>query len=158
MSSKLKVEIRNVKSNVKATSRTRISSCNCNDNNKSGSRMNQTSGNRTSGNRTNGNRTSGNLNDQKSNGCKQDRAVAGVQDAGKELSEFFRKLKNEEVAEKLVRAIRNRDAKTINHLLECDCRVVSFFRLQDKDCVRVFCAFGRFNDVTVTFDICIRRF
>ncbi|MBD2872904.1 hypothetical protein [Paenibacillus arenilitoris] len=88
---------------------------------------------------------------------KQDPAVEGVQEAGKELSEIFRQLKNEEVAEKLVRAIRSRDAKTINCLLDCDCRVVNFFSTREFDCVRISCRFGRYNDVVITFDICVRR-
>ncbi|WP_028612737.1 hypothetical protein [Paenibacillus harenae] len=87
---------------------------------------------------------------------KQDPAVEGVQEAGKELSKIFDQLRNENVAEKLVKAIRCHDARTIQRLLDCDCRVVSFFRMRDKDCVRICCQFGRYNDVTVTFDICVR--
>jgi hypothetical protein len=93
----------------------------------------------------------------KSCGRREDPAVEGVQEAGKELSEIFKQLKDERTAAMLVRAIRCRDARAIQNLLDCNCRVVNFFCTRDKDCVRICCQFGRFNDVTVTFDICIRR-
>lgn len=93
----------------------------------------------------------------KSCGKKQDPAVQGVQEAGKELSDFFKKLKCEENAETLVRAIRDRNEKAIQCLLDCNCKVVCFFSTRDQDCVRICCSFGRWNDVTVTFDICIKK-
>lgn len=93
----------------------------------------------------------------KSCGRKEDPAVDAMQDAGKVLSDVFGQLKDKDVAAMLVRAIRCRDARAVQELLNCDCRVVKFFCTQDKDCVRICCAFGRYNDVTVTFDICVRR-
>ncbi|CAM4095012.1 hypothetical protein L1N85_10505 [Paenibacillus alkaliterrae] len=130
MSSNLKMKVRSVKSKSKTTSRARVSysSCKYKDDHKSCGHKH-----------------------------KQDPAVEGVQEAGKELSDIFKQLKNENVAEKLVKAIRCRDARAVQSLLDCDCRVVDFFCTHDKDCVRICCAFGRYKDVTVTFDICIKR-
>ncbi|WP_139990744.1 hypothetical protein [Paenibacillus paridis] len=129
MSAKLKLNIRSVKSARKTASRARISSdCKCKD-------------------------------DHKSCGCrrKEDPAVEAMQEAGKELSDIFKQLKDENTAAKLVKAIRCRDARAVQSLLDCNCRVVCFFCTRDKDCVRICCSFGRSNDVTVTFDICVRR-
>ncbi|MFF2483159.1 hypothetical protein [Paenibacillus sp. NPDC058071] len=87
----------------------------------------------------------------------KDRAVEAVQDAGKELSELFGQLKCEETAERLVRAIRCRDARTIQKIIGCDCRVVHFFCTHNSDCVKICCFFGRRGEVSVSFDICIKR-
>ncbi|KRE47945.1 hypothetical protein [Paenibacillus sp. Soil522] len=128
MSANLKLKASNMKSAAKTTSRARISSsCNCN------------------------------KNDHKSCGRKEDPSVESMQEAGKELSDIFRQLEDRQTAAKLVRAIRCRDAKAVQSLLDCDCRVVNFFCTRDKDCVRICCQFGRFNDVVITFDICIKR-
>lgn len=127
MSAKLNLNVRNVKTTRKSTSRAHVSSnCTCKD-------------------------------DHKSCGRRKDPAVDALQVAGEELSDIFKQLKNEDVAEMLVRAIRCRDARAVQRLLGNDCRVVDFFCTHDKDCVRIFCAFGRFNDVTITFDICVRK-
>lgn len=95
----------------------------------------------------------------KSSGCgrRKDSAVDAVQDAGKELSQLFSHLKDEDTAEKLVRAIRCRDARTIQKIIGCDCKVVHFFCTRTSDCVKICCVFGRSHDVTVSFDICIKR-
>ncbi|OBZ11177.1 MULTISPECIES: hypothetical protein [Bacillales] len=127
MSAKLKLKVQSVKSARKSSSRARISS-DCKC-----------------------------KDDHKSCGRRQDPAVEAMQEAGKELSDIFRQLKDERTAEMLVRAIRCRDARAIQHLLDCHCRVVHFFCTRDKDCVRICCSFGRNHDVTVTFDICVRR-
>lgn len=129
MSTKFKLKVSNVKTTRKTTSRARIaSSCKCNDGH------------------------------HKSCGRKEDPSVESVQEAGKQLSDLFGQLEDKRNAAKLVRAIRCRDAKAVQSLLDCcDCRVVNFFCTRDKDCVRICCQFGRFNDVTVTFDICIKR-
>jgi len=95
--------------------------------------------------------------EHKSCGRREDPAVEAMQEAGKELSDLFKQLKDERTAANLVRAIRCRDARAVQSLLDCHCRVVSFFSTRDKDCVRIFCSFGRNHDVTVTFDICVRR-
>lgn len=129
MSAYSKLKASNVKATRKTTSRARISSnCKCKE-------------------------------DHKSCGCgrRVDPAVEAMQDAGKELSDIFKQLKDEQTAAKLVRAIRCRDARAVQSLLDCKCRVVCFFRSRDKDCVRICCAFGRNHDVTVTFDICVKR-
>ncbi|MFX3633265.1 MAG: hypothetical protein ACE3L7_15375 [Candidatus Pristimantibacillus sp.] len=95
----------------------------------------------------------------KSCGCgrRKDSAVDAVQDAGKELSQLFGQLKDEDTAEKLVRAIRCRDARTIQRIIGCDCRVVHFFCTSFSDCVKICCVFGKCHDVTISFDICIKR-
>ena len=129
MSANLKLKASNVKTARKSNSRARISSnCKCKE-------------------------------DHKSCGCgrRVDPAVEAMQDAGKELSDIFKQLKDEQTAAKLVRAIRCRDARAVQSLLDCKCRVVCFFCSRDKDCVRICCSFGRNHDVTVTFDICVRR-
>ncbi|OMF32642.1 hypothetical protein BK133_14160 [Paenibacillus sp. FSL H8-0548] len=116
-------------SNVKSTSRARITSnCSCKEH-------------------------------HKSCGCgrRVDPAVEAMQVAGKDLSDTFKQLKDEHTAAKLVKAIRCRDAKAVQDLLDCKCRVVCFFCTHDKDCVRICCAFGRSSDVTVSFDICVKR-
>lgn len=128
MSANLKLKASNMKSAAKTTRRARISSsCNCN------------------------------KDAHKSCGRKEDPAVESMQEAGKELSDIFKQLKDRQTAAKLVRAIRCRDAKAVQSLLGCDCRVINFFCTHDKDCVRICCQFGRYNDVTVTFDICVKR-
>ncbi|MCM3630381.1 hypothetical protein M3194_23905 [Paenibacillus glycanilyticus] len=139
MSAKFKVKVKSVKR--KAKKGARISNCGCT--------MDRVGGVESGGN-----------NNHDRHCCdhdRQDPAVEGVQDAGKELSKVFGNLRNEEVAEKLVRAIRRHDARTVQKLVGCDCRVVDFFRTRNADCVRVRCSFGRWKDVVVTFDICIRR-
>jgi|GEM_PF-1063450 hypothetical protein len=135
MSAKFKVKVKSVKRRTKKGAR--ISNCGC------------ATEDRVGGVESGGNRHCHN--------DRQDPAVAGVQDAGKELSKVFGNLKCEENAEKLVRAIRRQDAKAVQHLVGCDCRVVDFFRTRNADCVRVRCAFGPYKDVVVSFDICVRR-
>lgn len=130
MSAKSKVSIVNVKTVGSAKRSARISNCSC-----------------------------GNNHDHvehKSCG-RRDPAVEGVQEAGKELSQIFKHLKNEEVAERLVRAIRCHDARAVQRIIGCECRVVHFFCTHRSDCVRICCSFGRDRDVTVSFDICIKR-
>lgn len=142
MSAKLKMKVRNVKTTRKSTKRARVSStCTCNDDQ-------QVAGQQVAGQQSPG---------QRSCGRRQDPAVNAMQDAGKELSDIFKQLKDENVAAQFVRAIRCRDARAVQMLLGCDCRVVDFFCTRDQDCVRISCAFGRYNDVTTTFDICVRR-
>lgn len=136
MSAKLKMKVRNVKTTRKSTRRARVSStCTCNNDQ-------QVAGQQVAG--------------QRNCGRRQDPAVDAMQEAGKELSDIFNQLKNEDVAERFVRAIRCRDARAVEMLLDCNCRVVDFFSTRDQDCVRICCAFGRYNDVTTTFDICVR--
>lgn len=137
MSAKFKVNVKNVKRRTKKGAR--ISNCGC-----------------SAGDRVGGVESGGNHH-HCSNGNRQDPAVAGVQDAGKELSKVFAKLKSEEVAERLVRAIRRHDARAVQQIVGCDCRVVDFFRTRNADCVRVRCSFGPYKDVVVSFDICVRR-
>ncbi|MCA0756424.1 hypothetical protein KP806_15325 [Paenibacillus sp. N4] len=131
MSANKKVKIRST--SRKASRRVRISCSNC--------------------------KSNGNIGGDRNRSCgkKQDPAVEGVQEAGKVLGDFFKKLKCEDNAETLVKAIRCRNEKAIECLLGCNCKVVCFFSTRDKDCVRICCSFGRWNDVTVTFDICIRK-
>ncbi|WP_338554207.1 hypothetical protein [Paenibacillus sp. KS-LC4] len=132
MSVKSKFQVKNIKSASRKSKRARTSSCSC---------QRQES-----------------ANDNRSNGCRRtDPAVEGVQDAGKELSKIFKRLENEEVAEKLVKAIRCHDARAVQNIIGCDCKVVQFFCTQRSDCVRVCCLFGRDNEVTISFDICIKR-
>lgn len=129
MSAKLKVKVTSVKSKRKSTSRARIStSCKCKD-------------------------------EHKSCGCSRrtEPAVEAMQVAGSELSDLFKQLKDEQTAEKFVKAIRCRDARAIQCLLDCHCRVVCFFCTHEKDCVRICCSFGRNHDVSVSFDICVKR-
>ncbi|GLX67412.1 hypothetical protein [Paenibacillus glycanilyticus] len=138
MSAKFKVKVRSV--TRKAKKGARISNCGC-----------------TMGDRVGGVESGNNNGRHHCDNHREDPAVAGVQDMGKELSKVFANLKNEENAERLVRAIRNHDARTINKLVGCDCRVVDFFRTRNADCVRVRCSFGPYKDVAVSFDICVRR-
>ncbi|MHA6482311.1 hypothetical protein ACX1C1_10480 [Paenibacillus sp. strain BS8-2] len=85
------------------------------------------------------------------------RAVAGVQEAGRELSNTFGKLRKRSNARKLVAAIRHCDARAVNRLLTSDCRTVCFFKRPGHDCVKVACGFGRAGAAIVTFDICVRN-
>ncbi|NIK78138.1 hypothetical protein FHS15_003276 [Paenibacillus castaneae] len=128
MSAKLKMKVRSVRSSGKSSSRASVSSSSCN------CRENH-----------------------QSSGRRVDPAVEAMQEAGRDISDIFRQFKDERVAEQLVRAIRNRDARAVQALIDFHCRVVNFFCTHDKDCVRIFCSFGRNQDVTVTFDICVRR-
>lgn len=137
MSAKFKVKVRSVKR--KAKKGARISNCGCT--------MDRVGG--VESGRNNGRHHCDN--------DREDPAVAGVQDAGKHLSKVFDNLRDEEVAEKLVRAIRNQDAKKVQCLVGCHCRVIDFFRTRNADCVRVRCSFGPYRDVVVSFDICVRR-
>lgn len=132
MSVKSKFQVKNIKSASRQSKRARTSSCSC---------QRQES-----------------ANDNRSNGChRRDPAVEGIQDAGKELSKIFKRLEHEEVAERLVRAIRCHDARAVQNIIGCDCRVVHFFCTDRSDCVRICCSFGRDHAVTISFDICIRR-
>ena len=137
MSAKFKVNVKNVKRRTKKGAR--ISNCGC----------------------AAGDRVGGEMDSNRDHDChrssRRDPAVEGVQDAGKELSKVFGKLKNEEVAERLVRAIRRHDARAVQQIVGCDCHVVDFFRTRNADCVRVRCSFGPYRDVVVSFDICVRR-
>ncbi|HTG67964.1 MAG TPA: hypothetical protein VL921_01800 [Candidatus Udaeobacter sp.] len=138
MSANLKLKASSMKSAAKTASRARISSsCRCNKDDHKSCRCNK--------------------DDHKSRCRKEDPSVESMQEAGKELSDIFKQLKDRQTAAKLVRAIRCRDARAVQSLLGCDCRVVNFFCTRDKDCVRICCQFGKFNDVTVTFDICVKR-
>ncbi|SFE82990.1 hypothetical protein SAMN05216378_4232 [Paenibacillus catalpae] len=137
MSAKFKVKVKSVKRRAKKGAR--ISNCGC-----------------SMGDRVGGVESGGN-NHRHCDNDHQDPAVEGVQDAGKHLSKVFDNLKNERVAEKLVRAIRDHDAQAVQCLVGCHCRVVDFFRTRNADCVRVRCSFGRYRDVVVSFDICVRR-
>lgn len=83
-------------------------------------------------------------------------AVRGVQEAGRELSNTFGKLRRRCDARKLVAAIRHCDAREVNRLLTSDCRTVCFFRRPGYHCVKVACGFGRAGATIVTFDICVR--
>ncbi|MFC4775954.1 hypothetical protein ACFO9Q_04065 [Paenibacillus sp. GCM10023252] len=83
--------------------------------------------------------------------------VESVQEAGAELSELFGRLKNEELAAKLIYAIRCHDCRKLEQLLGCNCRVVNFFCTSCADCVRICCTFGRCKDVTISFTICVER-
>ncbi|MFC4098650.1 hypothetical protein [Paenibacillus xanthanilyticus] len=85
----------------------------------------------------------------------KDNAVAGIQEAGRELSNFFDKLQMEANAARLVRAIRCRSKRVIEDLLGPDCQVVCFFRQGRYSCVRITCVFGSCCDVRITFDICV---
>lgn len=85
----------------------------------------------------------------------RDNAVAGIQEAGRELSNFFDKLQMEANAARLVRAIRCRSKRVIEDLLGPDCQVVCFFRHGRLSCVRITCVFGTCCDVRITFDICV---
>lgn len=87
---------------------------------------------------------------------REDRAVEGIQQAGRELSDTFRRLQRRCKARKLVEAIRRCDAHTVNRLLDRDCRVHCFFRKPGFDCVKICCRFGRGDSAFVTFDICVR--
>lgn len=73
------------------------------------------------------------------------------------LDDIFKQLKDKDVAEKFIRAIRCRDARAVEMLLDCKCRVVCFFCTPCKDCVRICCAFCGCHDVTTTFDICVKK-
>ncbi|RCW47842.1 hypothetical protein [Paenibacillus prosopidis] len=151
MSAKLKMKIRNVKTTRKSTKRARVSStCTCRDDQQVAGQ--QVAGQKSAGQQVAGQQVAG----QRSCGRRQDPAVDAMQEAGKELSDIFRQLRNEDVAERFVRAIRCRDARAVQMLLDCNCRVVDFFSTRDQDCVRICCAFGRYSDVTTTFDICVR--
>ncbi|MWC27795.1 hypothetical protein [Paenibacillus sp. MMS18-CY102] len=100
--------------------------------------------------------TSGN----RSCGDKVDPAVDAIQEAGDEISCIFGQLKNRWVANELAMAIRRRDGQQVQRILKrcgCDCKVVAFFCTHDSDCVRVCCQFGKWNEVKVTFDICINK-
>lgn len=98
-----------------------------------------------------------------SGGCRSggdDPAVEGIQDAGKELSCIFNFMQNRAVAEELAKAIRWRESRVVQEILRhcgCDCKVVAFFCTNESDCVRICCEFGKWNEVKVTFDICIKR-
>jgi hypothetical protein len=82
--------------------------------------------------------------------------VAGVQDAGRQLSRTFRRLRNRRNARRLVEAIRHCNHHEVNRLLSRDCRAVCFFKKPGFDCVKIACGFGRRNSVIVSFDICVR--
>ncbi|WP_127530887.1 hypothetical protein [Paenibacillus kobensis] len=106
-----------------------------------------------------GSRSCGCDRDHRSNRS-DERAVDAVQDAGKVLSCIFGLLENRRVAEDFVRAVRRHDRCVIEAILKhcgCDCKVVTFFRSGDADCVRISCRFGRRDEVRVNFDICIER-
>ncbi|PWV90652.1 hypothetical protein DFQ01_14035 [Paenibacillus cellulosilyticus] len=98
-----------------------------------------------------------------SGGCRsggEDPAVDAIQDAGKEISCIFNLIQHREVAEELAKAIRWRESRVIQEILKhcgCDCKVVGFFCTGESDCVRICCEFGKWNEVKVTFDICIKR-
>lgn len=85
-----------------------------------------------------------------------DFAVEGIQDAGRELSDLFRRLRRRRNAERLVAAIRHRDVCAIKHLLGCHCKVEFFFCRPGYECVKICCSFNR-GAATVSFDICVRR-
>ncbi|MBB3113477.1 hypothetical protein FHS18_005589 [Paenibacillus phyllosphaerae] len=86
-----------------------------------------------------------------------DNAVAGVQEAGAELSRFFTRLQNEDNAAQLVRAIRCKIKRGVEDLLGPDCEVVRFFSQNRLACVRIRCVFGNCCDVQITFDICVSQ-
>ncbi|CAH1217849.1 hypothetical protein PAECIP111893_04319 [Paenibacillus plantiphilus] len=92
-----------------------------------------------------------------SSGCgkKRDRAVDGMQEAGEDLCDFFCSLKHRQVAAKLVRAIRCKNRKVVEHLIGHNCNVVNFFNQGRFSCVRISCVFGECCDVRITFDICV---
>ncbi|MDQ6421338.1 hypothetical protein RB620_18080 [Paenibacillus sp. LHD-117] len=83
-------------------------------------------------------------------------AVRGVQEAGRELSQSFARLRKRSNARKLVAAIRHCDFRAVNRLLDRDCRAVCFFKKPGYDCVKIACGFGRNNSAIVNFDICVR--
>jgi hypothetical protein len=90
----------------------------------------------------------------------EDPAVDAIQDAGKELSCIFNFIQNRMVAAELAKAIHWRESRVVQEILKqcgCDCKVVAFFCTGESDCVRVCCEFGKWNEVKVTFDICIKR-
>lgn len=95
--------------------------------------------------------------DHHGNRHRRGNAVRGVQEAGRELSNTFGKLRRRSDARRLVAAIRHCDAREVNRLLTTDCRTVCFFKKPGYDCVKVACGFGRRGATIVTFDICVRN-
>ncbi|MBB3112687.1 hypothetical protein FHS18_004788 [Paenibacillus phyllosphaerae] len=88
-------------------------------------------------------------------GQRQDNAVLGIQEAGRELGEFFGSLEDPDTAARLVRAIRCKQKRVVEDLLGPDCQVVCFFNQGRYSCVRITCVFGTCCDVRITFDICV---
>ncbi len=148
MSSKWKVKIRSVRTKAQASGRSRVttSSCGC-------KKSHTSSGNKSTGSKSAGNQSSG----HKSCGRSTDPAVLAMQEAGGDLSKLFKQLKDEETAEKLVMAIRHRNAKAVQQLIGCHCKVLAFFCSHNKDCVRICCSFGRNHEVVISFDICVKK-
>lgn len=89
------------------------------------------------------------------NGRGVDPAVAGVQAAGTELSDFFDRLQQADQAARLVRAIRCRNKRLVESLIGPDCQVVCFFNQGRFACVRISCSFNSCCDVRIQFDICV---
>jgi hypothetical protein len=153
MSTTWKVKIRSVQKTGQASGRARVSSssCSCKKGHSSGG--NTSSGHKSSGSKSTGNKSTG----HKSCGHQTDPAVLAMQEAGGDLSKLFKQLKDEAVSEMLVKAIRQRNAKAIQCLLGCHCKVLAFFCCHNKDCVRICCSFGRNHEVTISFDICVKK-
>ncbi|MCQ6562478.1 hypothetical protein [Paenibacillus mendelii] len=92
-----------------------------------------------------------------SSSCKErcDEAVEAVQEAGADLSDLFGQLKHRMAAKELVRAIRCKNRRLVEHLIGFNCNVVRFFDQDRQSCVRISCTFGDCCDVRITFDICV---
>ncbi|MBH5318683.1 hypothetical protein I6N90_12830 [Paenibacillus sp. GSMTC-2017] len=87
---------------------------------------------------------------------RDDFAVEGIQEAGRELSRRFANLRRRCQARRLVEAIRHCDCRVVNELFEFHCRAIHFFKKPGFDCVRICCTFGR-DSAVISFDICVRR-
>ncbi|MCQ6562477.1 hypothetical protein [Paenibacillus mendelii] len=90
-------------------------------------------------------------------GCRRrcDEAVDAVQEAGADLSDLFCQLKDRRAARELVRGIRCKNKRLVEHLIGHNCNVVRFFDQDRQSCVRISCTFGDCCDVRITFDICV---
>lgn len=86
---------------------------------------------------------------------RDDFAVEGIQDMGRDLSRSFAKLRRRCKARKLVAAIRHCDRRAVNEIFDWKCREICFFKKPGFDCVKISCCFGR-GSAFVTFDICVR--
>lgn len=86
---------------------------------------------------------------------RDDFAVEGIQEAGRDLSRKFAKLRRRCQARRLVAAIRHCDCRTVNELFNWRCRAINFYKRPGFDCVTISCRFGR-GSAFITFDICVR--
>lgn len=86
---------------------------------------------------------------------RDDFAVEGIQDAGRDLSRKFANLRRRCQARKLVAAIRHCDCRAVNELFNWRCRAINFYKRPGFDCVKICCSFGR-GSAVISFDICVR--